>query len=306
MASCQHDVIYEADYNVTLDKENTYYVGEPVKFNITGEVDNLLFYSGETGHQYRYAQRYEVPLEEVKTASLHFDIQARYGLAGALEIYVSKDFKGLNGSDGEADRATIKEMVENEMPGWTKLEYKEGASTVWSAHDFTMNEYLDNLCIALHWCPSRFDQTQRTYWINGNISIEMDGVEPMMMNLVDMGLTSVMMNEELTPYHKNSSDGSIRFDNSKTAQICLQGIGANKLKYCLDGWVFTTPAPLNKVSNDKGIVIKNLQNYLHSYEYIWTEPGTYTVTFVGRNENYAASSEEVIEYTVNIIDKPVE
>ena len=55
MASCQHDVIYEADYNVTLDKENTYYVGEPVKFNITGEVDNLLFYSGETGHQYRYA-----------------------------------------------------------------------------------------------------------------------------------------------------------------------------------------------------------------------------------------------------------
>ena len=306
MASCQHDVIYEADYNVTLDKENTYYVGEPVKFNITGEVDNLLFYSGETGHQYRYAQRYEVPLEEVKTASLHFDIKARYGLAGALEIYVSKDFKGLTGSDGDADRATIREMVENGMQGWTKLEYKDGAHDVWTAHDFSMNEYLDNLCLAIHWCPPKNDQTQRTYWINGNMNIEMEGVEPMKMDIVDMGLTSVMMNEELNPYHKNSSDGSIRFNNTSTAQICLQGIGANKLTYCLDGWVISTPAPINKVSNDKGVVIKNLQNYLHSYEYTWTKPGTYTVTFVGRNENYAASSEEIIEYTVNIIDKPVE
>ena len=31
---------------------------------------------------------------------------------------------------------------------------------------------------------------------------------------------------------------------------------------------------------------------------------TYTVTFVGRNENYAAASEEVIEYTVTILEKP--
>ena len=305
MASCQHDVIYEADYNVTLDKENTYYVGEPVKFNITGEVDNLLFYSGETGHQYRYAQRYEVPLEEVKTASLHFDIMARYGLAGALEIYVSKDFKGLNGTDGYADRAIIKEMVENGMQGWTKLEYKEGASEVWTAQDFSMNEYLENLCIAFHWCPPKNDQTQRTYRINGNINIEMEGVEPMKMDIVDMGLTSVMMNEELTPYHKNSGNGSILFNNN-AAKLVMQGVGANVLPYCLDGWVISTPAPINKVSNDKGVVIKNLQNYLHSYEYTWTKPGTYTVTFVGRNENYAASSEEVIEYTVNIIDRPVE
>ena len=46
MASCQHDVIYKADYNVTLDPANTFYAGDPVKFNFDGEVDNLLFYSG--------------------------------------------------------------------------------------------------------------------------------------------------------------------------------------------------------------------------------------------------------------------
>lgn len=58
LAACQHDVIYEVDYNITLDNENTYYAGEPVKFNITGEVENLVFYSGETGSQYVYKDRF--------------------------------------------------------------------------------------------------------------------------------------------------------------------------------------------------------------------------------------------------------
>ena len=57
MTACQHDVIYEVDYTITLDKENTYYAGEPVRFNITGDVENLDFYSGETGAQYVYKDR---------------------------------------------------------------------------------------------------------------------------------------------------------------------------------------------------------------------------------------------------------
>lgn len=125
------------------------------------------------------------------------------------------------------------------------------------------------------------------------------------MKLGDLAPTILMLNEELDPYHNNKGNGSMRFEPAK-ADVIMQGIGGNVLKYTLNGWVLTTPQPLSKVFNDKGVVIKNLQNYLHSYEYTWTEPGTYTVTFVGRNENYAASSEEVIEYTVNIIDKPVE
>lgn len=118
MASCQHDVVYEADYNVTLDPANTYYAGDPVKFVFTGDVDNLVFYSGETGSQYVYRDRYEVPLEDVISADLHLDFQARYGDAGALEVYVSKDFAGINGNDApDADRHAVRSMVEAGMPG---------------------------------------------------------------------------------------------------------------------------------------------------------------------------------------------
>lgn len=305
LASCQHDVIYEVDYNISLDPANTYYAGDPVKFNVTGVVDNLLFYSGETGHQYRYSNRYEVPVEDVLSANLHLDFQARYGDAGALEVYVSKDFAGINGADDAiGDREAVKAMVAGGMQGWTKLNYEEGASTKWTAQDFPMNDYLSNLCIAFHWCPKDPAKTQRTYWINGSISIEMAGTEPSVVTLPDLELKSLMMNTEVEAYKKNAGNGSIRFDNAPAGQICLQGVGGNALSYAIDGWVFTTPRPLNKVANDKGIVVKNLQNYLHEYEYTWTEPGTYTVTFVGRNENYAAASEEIIEYTVTILEKP--
>ena len=87
-----------------------------------------------------------------------------------------------------------------------------------------------------------------------------------------------------------------------TATLIFQGIGANALPYAIDGWVISKATPLNRVANDKGVAIKNLQNYLHTFEYTWTEPGTYTVTFVGTNSNYAGASQDVKEMTITIFD----
>ena len=64
--ACQHDVIYEVNYNVTLDPANTYYAGDPVKFVFTGDVDNLLFFSGEKGHTYEYKDRYFVLADDIQ------------------------------------------------------------------------------------------------------------------------------------------------------------------------------------------------------------------------------------------------
>ena len=308
-ASCQHDVIYEVDYNITLDEENTYYAGEPVKFNITRDVDNLLFYSGETGAQYVYKDRYEVPVEDVLSANLHLDIRGRYGYIAdyeALEIWVSKEFTGINGSnDPDGDRAKIKEIVDAGMPGWTKLDFKDVNKDQWFGYDFPMTDYLSNLCIAFHWRPKDPGLTQRTYWINGKISLEMAGTEPSEMRLTDLGFKSLMMNEEVDAYKKNAGNGSIRFDNATNAgEICYQGCSGNVLTYAIDGWVFTTPRPLNKVANDRGIVVKNLQNYIHEYVYTWDKPGTYEVVFVGRNENHLSSSEQIHKYTITILEKP--
>ena len=321
LASCQHDVVHEVDYKVILDAENTYYEGEPVRFNISGEVDNLIFYSGETGRQYKYRNRFEVPMDQVKTATLHLDIHGRNGKIvkdhPALEVWLSKDFAGLVGTDAEKDRSTIKTMVEGNMAGWERITVNE-VEKVTVPHDISLHEYLENMCLALHWCPPTNTEVQRTYQINGYVSLEMEGTEPLRMEILDLGFTSVMMDKNFDddPYAVNLKDpsnknlnGCVRFDLA-AAPIVFQGIARYDaetkagLPYALDGWLISTPAPLNKVSNDKAIVVKNLQNYSGSFEYTFNEPGTYTVTFVGINGNYAGSSEMVKEYTITIIPKP--
>lgn len=301
--ACQHDIVRVTDFKVTLDSDNTYIVGEPVTFNFDGEVDNIIFYSGETGSQYVYKDRYTVPTEDVKSVNLDMSFQARYGNAGALEVWVSNSFEGLNGEDGAADRATIQAMVDSNMEGWTRLDYEEGASTKWTEQQFDLSEYVDNFCIAFHWCPASASATQRHYWINGTLALELEGAEPTAMDISELGLVTVMMNEEIEdPYYKNSGNGSIILNNPKTASLIFQGVGANELTYALDGWAISTPAPLNRVANDKAAVIKNQQNYLTSYSYVWTKPGTYKVTFVGTNANYMSSTNEVHEFTITILE----
>ena len=304
LCACEHDIVRVTDFNVTLDTTNTYFVGEPVIFNFEGEVDNVIFYSGETGSQYQYKDRFTVPAEDVKAVNMDMSFQARYGKADALEVWVSKSFEGLNGEDGAADRAAIKAMYEGGMQGWTKLDYQEGASTKWTEQQFDLSEYVENFTIAFHWCPTDITATQRTYWVNGTLSLELEGTDPTKMDISELGFTTVMMNEEIEdPYHKNAGNGSIILNNPKTAALIFQGVGGNALTYALDGWAISTPAPLNRVANDKADVIKNLQNYMDSFEYVWNEPGTYHVTFVGTNSDYKSETMEVKEMTVTIIDK---
>ena len=75
--------------------------------------------------------------------------------------------------------------------------------------------------------------------------------------------------------------------------------------YC-NGWIFSVPRAFLTIEPDEGVVVKNLQNYTESFEYSFEEPGTYTVTFVGANENYLGSSSQVKEFKVNIIPPVIE
>lgn len=309
-ASCQHDIVRPVDFTVTLDSSNTYLAGDPVRFNFEGEVDNIIFYSGETGHQYKYKDRYSVPLDEVLSIRLDMNIKARYGSKPGLEMYVTNSFEGLKGDDAQADKATVKALAEGGMQGWTKLEWSDLANE-WQARSYgeaegdpDLKSMADNFCIAFHWCPPTNEDTQRWYYINGNLHLELDGTEPSDTDLGQMGLVSVMLNDEVEdPYKKNAGNGSIIMNKPSDAAILCQGVAANVLPYAIDGWIFSTPMPLNMVANDKAVVIKNVQNYLHSYEYVFEQPGTYEVTFVGSSENYLASDGKTVSMRITVLEK---
>ena len=303
LASCQdRTLMQEVSCRVKLDPANTYLAGDPVRFLIDGNADNILFYSGEDGSQYQFRDRFSVPLEQVKSVTLAMDYQARYGVPGGLDVYVSHDFQGLKGDDGEADRATVAAMYEGGMQGWQKLEYKEGASTVWTYQNYDITPYKDNLTVAFHWHPvNNGVSAQRAYWLNGTFQVEIEGVGVSSFTMPDLNPVVVAMNPEVPPYNMNT-DASVRF-NSSSAQIVCDGVAKGALDYALDSWVFTTPSTLNHVSNDKGVVVKNIQNELESYDYTYESPGNYKASFVCINASMLGSSRKVVEVPISIIDK---
>lgn len=304
-AACSHDDISErVSFDINLDPSQTYRAGEPVKFIVEGNVDNLLFYSGETGSQYKYKDRYNVSMESVKSAKLQLDIKSQYGNPGGLDIYVSNKFKGLSGTDGAADRAAIKQLEADNMTGWKKMDFDEQTNK-WTSNSIDVNESLDNFCMAIHWHPKRDGKSaQRTYLVNGGINLEIEGAAPTKLKISDLGLISVMMNEEIKdPYKKNSGKGSIIFNAPQTAEIQFKGVAANDLPYALDGWVFCVPSKLDKVPNDKGVVVKNMQNYVEFFQHVYMQPGDYTATIVGTNRNYKGASSSVKELHLHIADK---
>lgn len=314
MAACQHDVIYKVDYNVTLDKENTYYVGQPVRFNIEGEVDNIIFYSGESGSQYIYKDRYQVSAADVESVKLEMNYEPQYGLKGGLKVYYTNTFNGLSGNDQDADRQKLSDMSA-EMTGWVEMPWTEGNSKVEVKHTYDIPlEMYDNLSLAFYWEPVfKADNAQRTYLVSGNFLLGMKGLEdPIPVSLKNMAFTSVMMNQEYEDAYKTDNgkgsillNGTMTFTTSKTvADIVFRGFDKNHT-FGSKGWLIGNLPKMDvvNVDPDKGVVIKNLQNYLHTYEYTWNEPGTYEVVFVGRNENYASASEQVIKYRITIMEK---
>ena len=266
--SCENQDYVEADYNVRLNEANTYRAGEPVRFDISGNVDNLLFYSGEMGHEYKYYNRYVVAPSDIRSAQFVMDIQCLYGYEGALDVYLSDTFDGLTGTDAEADRNRIREMVENGMEGWVKCDYQDGTQRVWYTHEFDLKEYVDKCTIALHWHPTRTNPeteeaiSQRTYWINADLITDFgQGVNSV--NIRNIEWTPVMMNSyyDADPYAINKGNGYINF-NKSGADLILQGVSNTALDFDIDGWLISDPMPLTAVQNDQPLVIKDMQNRL--------------------------------------------
>ncbi|MCM1302161.1 MAG: DUF5017 domain-containing protein [Alistipes senegalensis] len=310
--ACEEDILRDVDEcYVTLDAENTYTVGNEVKFDIKGNPDYIYFFPGDTGHQYEYCDRTTVAMEDLENCKLVVSYYADYGLAGSLDVYASKTFEGLKGDDADADLATMRAIEASideakQIPGWEKLAYDEGARKVWTTQEYDITEYADSFCLAFHWNPPVFDQQQRTYWINFSVKTKFKGYDEVTTKGTALGMTSVSLNVGDDPkitdaYYKNSGNGTVIFTDTDK-DIKMQGVGAGALKYAINSWIVTKPRPLNNVSPDTGFSVKSVADDITEYGYVYEKSGTYEATFLITNGNYQGAERKLQKMTVNIID----
>jgi hypothetical protein len=301
MVSCQHKPDFDQDFHITLDGGNTYVVGEPVRFNINGNIDNILFYSGEPGSEYEHRDRYMLTKDEIKSATLTLDIQARYKggeYNGGLDIYVTDQFDGLLWNDGQQDRTTVQSMLENGMQGWRKLEYVPGASEEWVNLECDVTGLTDNFAMAVHWHPEVGQWGK--YMMNCDLVVQpVTGDQELVYDIKDMGLNVLNMPEDYKPYKSDSAVGFICFSSTE-AEVGF--MGSTSITYQLDSWMFSIPAPVGRLEGDTGFVVKNLQSERDFFEYRWEKSGMYKVVFVCVDYSAGEGRRIISEFNINIVE----
>lgn len=339
LAGCEQANVYQdVDFRVTLDPSNTYQAGDPVRFNISGNPDNLLFYSGEDGHEYQYRDRYLTSAENVESVTLYLQIQHRAGLRNdgytELEIYYNPDFDGLSGVE-ETDRPIVEGMsqtiAEGNVPeGWTRIPYDKPnpEQDVYDMFTVTFpdnNVIAEQFCLAFYWNPPQPESgpgasniTLDTFYVNGDLTVHFPGDVEMTYDLKSIMGTVFMLdtrfktwseNELGTPYYLNDGNGTIRLDATQDIVFAggpyLDNVSSpaenDGIPHYCNGWIFSAPRSFLNIEADSPEVVKNIQNYMDSYEYTFDEPGTYTVTFVGTNSGYLGESRQVREMVLNIV-----
>ncbi|MBD1420866.1 DUF5017 domain-containing protein [Sphingobacterium chuzhouense] len=297
LSGCNKKEAVELMLDISVAK-TSYNIGDTVIFEISGNPDQLTFYSGEEGHV--YVKREGVTIEgDGSVMNLAFSTSKRYGTEAAhpnsLQLYMTQNF------DETYSVAGIKEE------DWVNVSSK----FIWS--DFMNNntDYtfsgtvsiydLESLGLVLDRSkPVYFafkyktnagtNQVQTRWWIESfNIeSINIATQEPLLINnMTGMGWTFVKFSGGITPtYNVNG----LRFQNAPAANEASL-IWAVSKSVSLQNY-------LNIFDINRGIALKNMSTRIDEYSHIYTEPGTYKVTFVASNENVYGGEKIIKEFEI--------
>ncbi len=298
--------IYEPiEFEVKLSEDNVYLEGEEIKFDISGNADYILLYSGTSGSEYKYRNRTEMEVEQLESAKLTMSIKPLYGLAGGLSYYASSSFEGLSGVDAAADYQTMTDVVSGGYDGFDPLTYTEVAN-LFTEYEYDITDYADGFSLAYHWNPTyNGTSSQRTYYIDVELSIKFEGFDAFTVTEDELNFTTLSMAaaDSENRYKSNAGNGSVNYTYT-AADIVMSGVGATDLDYALDYWVVSEPRKLTLCSSDTPLDIKSLATDLTSYSYTYDECGEYTATFIARSANIYGASEMVKSVTFTIEPNP--
>ncbi|MFP5042903.1 DUF5017 domain-containing protein [Parasediminibacterium sp. JCM 36343] len=278
--ACNKVKISSPDFNVATAAA-TYKAGDTITFNVSGNPDNLVFFTGEPG--YRYENRNRVSSTGGVT-QLQFATTVTQGnQTGNLALLVSTNYNGSldSGSIRAAtwtditSRAAFATSAANTPSGIVNLsdfesagvpfyigfKYRTNTATgtkarQWNINSFQVNNYFPDSSI-------------------GNVAVDISSA--------GFGAVSI-------------KGDSLKWSIAATALQFPAGI-ANNLD---EDWAISKPIDFTKVEPDGGIAIKNSSYQLHNFTYIYAKPGNYTVTFVASNVSSSNQYSAVKQFSLTI------
>lgn len=337
-ASCdQTEITSPVEFDVTLDGANVYEVGEPIKFNFTGNAENITFFSDEVGHKFCYKDRTSVPVEQIDSAILVMNVLTQYSYArapgSALYLYSSGTYDGsIKGLTDLADTTLagrkaryledstyVRQMLGDGLKDWTPIDSIPNASyknqptrqMEWAEKPFRINtEQLDNFSFFIYFKPISKNLTiRKKCFMAGDLYVYVQDAPVQKINFRSMGWIPFMMsyNPKIDdPYATRTwadYTGGFLYDFAQKSEIVFNG-GCFST-YSMDLYdceivAVTQPVALNGVDPDTGVPVKNIIEKVSSYSYVYNEPGTYKVAFEATNVSYLGMSriDRELEFTI--------
>lgn len=277
-ASCSKELsIKPLAFEVTTASKN-YNVGDTVRFNFTGNPDFIGIYSGEDGHNYDFRERTTID----GIPQLQFTSYAQFGTqTNTLQLLVSNDFAGTYDatSIGQAtwtditSRAVLSTGANNTPSGIVDLsDFLAQKKPIYFAFKFV----------------GATGSTQKTWTINNLI-----------LNLLKPNNTTLPITDIANAGWKqvNILNPAAVWTFNAT-QVRIAGGGATAADN--EDWAITKLLYLNNVAPDVAVPIKNITQKLDSYDYVFTQTGTYKVVFLAANATADEQSSTTKEITLTI------
>lgn len=281
--SCTKYEAPSSNLEVTVDK-STIKVGEPVTFKFNGNPDNIVFYSGEYGHDYAEKNNYD----RVGTLYFNFSSFVRNGvIAQNISVLVSVDFNGIY------DMENIKSSTWYDMSD--EFTFSSGKDNVPSG-EVNINNFLeekkgsinatDNIYFAFNYYDY-LDETRKLQneWIirSSNLRIvSPSGEESKLANMETFGWKGIPK--------VDITKARIRFyDHDKSTNSS-------------DDWAVSKAYSIGGIPADSGVPLKNISTELNEYTYVYSKPGTYSVVFETSSIWYNGGSTSVEKLIINVVE----
>ena len=281
--SCIQDKAPDPTMGVTTDKSE-YKVGETVTFRFDGDPDNIVFYSGEYGHNYADKNNYS------RVGTLYFDFTSyvRNGtLARNIEVLVSTDFNGIY------DLENIKAAT------WHTIDaaWSDGSDNFPSG-EFNINELLeekngsvnpdDNIYIAFHYFDWQDDQrATQNQWIIRSADVSIVSPAGEKSQLADMAT----FDWTCVPENIDAATTRILFKDLE-----------NVVPSQSDDWTVSPAFSIGGIPADTGVPVKGIDTDVTEYTYTYTEPGIYTAVFETSSYWYTGGSSYVASIEVKVTE----
>lgn len=277
LTACANEAPY-ADLSVTVNGPCK--AGEPVHFMIDGDVDNIVFYSGEPGHEYNLRDRRYADNDLMVDFVTYTDQST--AVHPNFQVLVSHDFNGVY------EPASVSAANWTDVTDLFTMPAKTGENTPSGTVNLRRFANAANKDALLYIAFRYFDMDatpQRNRWVVRSINVNKvtpEGASSSLATITTAGWQNVIMS--------GSSQWTL-----PGSQLLAAGNTATSDK---DMWAISTGFDVYSSVPSTGITLKNVATDLTEYSYTYSTPGVYEAVFAGssvwyNSENYSVTSVSV-------------